>query len=311
MRAAFPFLIAMFGLYGQSNRPLDVQDVQAFIPNLHWLKRVEPVWPDQARSEGLQGTVELLVTLDSNGLVSGTEPLTGPQIFRQAAADAVGQWQFQPVIRNGHPVRAITTESVLFLIRGQKLTTEGMGFNMAEQEAAAKRISELRKRFPRSAEQVLADLEQSTVGATALERFLGLPALSKAAINAGDLNKATAYAHESLDSSGLPKPLQKNGNGVHDGNMVLGLVALRGGDVLGAKQYLLKAGETTGSPVLGSFGPNMTLAKALLDAGERDVVVEYFAECRVFWKMGSKKLDDWSAVVRGGGKPEFGANLVY
>ena len=93
--------------------------------------------------------------------------------------------------------------------------------------------------------------------------------------------------------------------------MVLGLVALRGGDLVGAKQYLLKAGETTGSPVLGPFGPNYDAGKGAADAGERDVVVEYFAECRVFWTMGSKKLDDWSAIVRGGGKPEFGANLVY
>jgi hypothetical protein len=49
----------------------------------------------------------------------------------------------------------------------------------------------------------------------------------------------------------------------------------------------------------------------LIDAGQTAPVLDYFAECRVFWKMGGAKLDDWSAMVRGGGKPNFGANLLY
>ncbi len=55
----------------------------------------------------------------------------------------------------------------------------------------------------------------------------------------------------------------------------------------------------------------MTLAKALLEAGQDTAVLQYFDECRAFWKMGGQKLDDWSAMVRGGGKPNFGANLLY
>lgn len=306
MRVAFLLSITVFGLFGQSN-----QDVQAFVPNMNWLKRVEPVFPEEARSQRLIGAVQLLVTLDSNGLVTAAEPLTGRPVFRQAAADAIAHWQFQPVIRNGRPVPALTTASVIFRLPGEKITPESMGSNLTEEKAAADRMHELELRFPRSPEQVLTDLEQSLEGAPPLERFLHLPQLAIAALQAGDLNKATAYARESLDSSAQPKSLQRNGNGVHDGNMVLGLVALKGGDIAAARQYLLEAGKTVGSPTLNSFGPNMTLAKGLLDAGERDVVLDYFAECRVIWKLGSKQLDDWSATIRGGGLPEFGANLVY
>ncbi len=62
-----------------------------------------------------------------------------------------------------------------------------------------------------------------------------------------------------------------------------------------------------------SFGPNMTLARLLLERGERDVVLEYFNLCRVFWKSGVERglLDRWSLVVKNGGMPEFAANLVY
>jgi hypothetical protein len=93
--------------------------------------------------------------------------------------------------------------------------------------------------------------------------------------------------------------------------MVLGVIALRRGDMLQAKQYLAASGKTKGSPQLDSFGPNMSLAKALLEKGERDAVLDYFEACRTFWKMGAKQLDAWSATVRGGGIPSFGANLVY
>jgi hypothetical protein len=55
----------------------------------------------------------------------------------------------------------------------------------------------------------------------------------------------------------------------------------------------------------------MRLARDLIDANERDAVLQYFDRCRSFWKMGGRKLDDWSATIRSGGKPDFGPNLAY
>jgi len=62
---------------------------------------------------------------------------------------------------------------------------------------------------------------------------------------------------------------------------------------------------------MNSFGPNMHLAKALLEKGERDVVLEYFKRCSTFWKMGEKQLAVWTASVKNGEMPEFGGNLRY
>ncbi|MGZ8846697.1 MAG: hypothetical protein ACXW3C_09565 [Pyrinomonadaceae bacterium] len=77
-----------------------------------------------------------------------------------------------------------------------------------------------------------------------------------------------------------------------------------------AKKQLIEAGETPGSPQLDSFGPSMTLAKELLEKGERDVVIQYFQLCANFWKNRSE-LDQWTATVKGGGTPNFGAHLAY
>jgi len=72
---------------------------------------------------------------------------------------------------------------------------------------------------------------------------------------------------------------------------------------------LMAAMRLTGSPQLGSFGPNMRLAADLLERGEREAVLEYFRLCAGFWPR--DELKDWAALVEGGRTPDFGANLIY
>ncbi len=54
MRVSFLLLNAVFGLSAQSSPS---PDVQAFIPNLTWLKRVEPIWPAGSLAGSAKGTV--------------------------------------------------------------------------------------------------------------------------------------------------------------------------------------------------------------------------------------------------------------
>lgn len=136
-----------------------------------------------------------------------------------------------------------------------------------------------------------------------------LAAGAKLAVQAGALDDAARYAQELLDSA--PSGGWNSGNAIFFGNMILGQVALRRGDKETAKSRLLAAGKTKGSPNLGSFGPNMTLAKELIEAGDRDTPVAFFELCRSFWKMDNGNLDRWSALTAVGKVPDFGANLTY
>jgi tetratricopeptide (TPR) repeat protein len=142
-------------------------------------------------------------------------------------------------------------------------------------------------------------------------RFYSLGALATSAFEAGETAKAQQYASELLQSAPKFKNNWNYGNALFQGNIVLGRVSLERGDISGAKEHLLTAGQTPGSPQLDSFGPNMTLAKALLEKGEREVVLTYLQSCGKFWKMGGDKLQAWTATIRGGGTPDFGANLHY
>jgi TonB family protein len=289
-------------------------NVKAFIPALMPVKQVDAIYPDAARQQSVYGMVELFVTIDAGGNVLAAEAAQGQAVLRQAAVDAVRQWMYRPVLRDGHAVTAMTTAVVQVMpprTPGQPAPALQHDLNTQDALAYAQRLSALTKKFPRTPAQVLADDEQQSVGESGNRRFYGLTKLAKAAWQAGDLVKAKALATELLGDAPEYSKDWNYGNAIHDGNMVLGLVELKQGSTASAVQYLLAAGKTTGSPQLGSFGPNMTLAKALIDAGQGTAVLEYFDECRAFWKMGSKRLDDWSAMVRGGGKPNFGANLLY
>src|SRR5262245_13695151 len=141
-------------------------------------------------------------------------------------------------------------------------------------------------------------------------RLTYLPQVAKAALEAGETAKARGYAEEMLKAAGDAGGSGWNfGNLIHQGHLILGLLALQAGDVQQAKQHLLAAGETPGSPQLNSFGPNMMLARELLEKGERQAVLDYFKLCGTFWKK--DKLAEWAQVVQAGKIPEFGANLDY
>jgi tetratricopeptide (TPR) repeat protein len=158
----------------------------------------------------------------------------------------------------------------------------------------------------KSAQAALGAYERSLANMDGEEREGLLPELAKVALEAGEAAKARGYAEEMLksDASGW-----NAGNLVHHGHLVLGRIALRDGDMKTAQEHLLAAGKTKGSPQLNSFGPNMTLAKELLEKGERQTVLEYFKLCGAFWKKGV--LDAWTEEVQAGKIPDFGANLEY
>jgi hypothetical protein len=135
--------------------------------------------------------------------------------------------------------------------------------------------------------------------------------LAQMAFDAGDMVKARAYAGQLIGTAAATREGWNVGNLIHKGNLVLGRIAVREGRIADALIFLERSGGTPGSPQLNSFGPNMSLAKDLLEAGETRAVLAYFEQCRAFWKMGGSQLDKWAADVRDGKIPNFGANLRY
>lgn len=126
-----------------------------------------------------------------------------------------------------------------------------------------------------------------------------------AAFAAKRYDLAKRHAQAMLDANPSQGP---DGDLLHKGNTILGRIALIEGDVARAKMHLLDSGNVPTSPSLGSFGPSMTLASELLAMGHREVVLDYFDLCAVFWD--SEELNTWRVALDIGQTPDFG-NLAW
>lgn len=132
-----------------------------------------------------------------------------------------------------------------------------------------------------------------------------LDELANVAYYAGNLEKAKSYSAEGLEKI---KPDQWEFWDVrHEGHIILGLVALKSGEIEAAKDYLLKAANTEGAKRYDS--PNMALAKELLERGERETVLEYLDLCSKFWNPKRSKVNEWKAEINDGHFPDFGRYL--
>ena len=93
---------------------------------------------------------------------------------------------------------------------------------------------------------------------------------------------------------------------------------MREGNLAAAKKHLLAAGATPGSPQLNSFGPQMQLARELLEKGEKETVLQYLDLVARFWanpderteanpkriaREHLKQLEAWKKQIREGKVP--------
>jgi periplasmic protein TonB len=78
------------------------------------LKKVQPVYPQQALSMHVQGAVQLQATIAKDGAIKNVKVLKGDGLLARAAVDAVRQWKYKPYYLNGEPVEIQTEITVNF-----------------------------------------------------------------------------------------------------------------------------------------------------------------------------------------------------
>ena len=71
------------------------------------IRAVEPVYPMDARRDGIEGMVTVEMLVDENGFVAEANVLSlmGPDSFADAAIYAVRQFLFEPPTENGQPTQ--------------------------------------------------------------------------------------------------------------------------------------------------------------------------------------------------------------
>ena len=130
--------------------------------------------------------------------------------------------------------------------------------------------------------RALAELERSLAQVREeSSRFAALVGLPRIALQAGDLEKARRYAEELLAAGPAQKDAASRGLAHYEGSIVLGWVALLLGHAATAKAWLIWAVTPAGREtrfIFGPRGPDLSLAKALLDRGERQAFLDFCAD---------------------------------
>lgn len=82
------------------------------------IRKTIPVYPAIARAAGVSGTVVLQATIGKDGTIEDLCVVSGPEMLRGAALDAVRNWVYRPYLLNGEPVEVETTVEVSFTLEG-------------------------------------------------------------------------------------------------------------------------------------------------------------------------------------------------
>jgi protein TonB len=82
------------------------------------ISQPKPVYPPIARAAHVSGAVVLHAIINKQGAIDRLEVISGPEMLRAAALDAVRQWRYKPYILNTEPTEVETTITVNFNFGG-------------------------------------------------------------------------------------------------------------------------------------------------------------------------------------------------
>jgi protein TonB len=96
-----PLLFLSSVLAGQNAHRIRVSEAvsQAMVT-----KTVPPKYPQQARSEGIQGAVVMKADISTEGDVAELIVVSGHPLLAPAALEAAKQWKYRPYVLNGEAV---------------------------------------------------------------------------------------------------------------------------------------------------------------------------------------------------------------
>jgi protein TonB len=77
-----------------------------------------PVYPPIAKAAHVSGSVVLHAIISKQGTIQDLNVVSGPEMLRSSAVDAVRGWRYKPYILNGEPTEVETTITVNFNFGG-------------------------------------------------------------------------------------------------------------------------------------------------------------------------------------------------
>jgi len=185
------------------------------------VKKVEPVYPDEAKKAGLEGAVVVEGVTDEKGKVIEAKILKGKhELLNKAAIVAVKQWEYKPFIINGKSIPVEFTVTMRFNLdeKDETITTDeyvNAGFSVdvvkLPDDVELKLIKRVEPKYPREALkkliggevvlEALIDKEGNVIDAKVIEGEHEI--LNNAAIDA-----VKQWKYEPYKENGKPKKVR-------------------------------------------------------------------------------------------------------
>ena len=104
-------------------KPSEIKHTDAKLVKAKVIKTVAPIYPAEAASNGISGTVRVYFVVGGDGLVYNAHAISGEGLskdssLRKAAEEAVLQWRYQPATIDGEPTEAVgVTADIVFSLK--------------------------------------------------------------------------------------------------------------------------------------------------------------------------------------------------
>ncbi len=92
----------------------DRREIDGFQQSVMLLRAPRPLYPAEAREQGITGRVTLHVLIGTSGRLLEAQGAAGHPLLVEAALTAVRQWQWRPTINQGAPVEVISRVDLEF-----------------------------------------------------------------------------------------------------------------------------------------------------------------------------------------------------
>jgi protein TonB len=82
------------------------------------ISRPDPIYPPIAKAAHVSGAVVLRAIISKTGTIENLQVVSGPEMLRASAIDAVKRWKYKPYLLNNEPTEVDTTVTVNFTFGG-------------------------------------------------------------------------------------------------------------------------------------------------------------------------------------------------
>ncbi len=175
------------------------------------VRKVNPIYPDEAKKKGLQGVVTVEAVLGKDGRVKTARAVGSPEpLLAQAALDAVKKWEYEPYVSANGCREVLFTVTITFALRDGDKKADGAAPTRLDEAQKPKIVKKVKPVYPEAA------IKEGVQGVVVLEvgtneqgkvRTLRIMQSASPLLNEAAIQAVRQWEYEPFLKDGVAKPV--------------------------------------------------------------------------------------------------------